>query len=372
MIAGAKGAVGSTVVAAITRIGHEPHAVLPWLTTEGFFDHQRFYSRMKVAGWDVSAKPIEQSIRDHGVLDAQNFFLSESDLSEIEILQAPSPEYPVCEQIGQLIHEMDHFKKRHPENHPVLINLLPAFRPVCLDECEHLEQLCSQTKQTVMPDLIYALAAVMSAIPVVNFTSNAIEIPLLLSESLKVRVPLCGRDGKTGQTYLKVVIASALKARRLRVNGWYSLNILGNNDGENLADPDKASEKVANKTKLLEEILGYKVGQQYGAPSHKVTIDYYPPRGDNKEAWDVIDFSGLFGLPMSLRLNLQGRDSILAAPLVMDLAVWMAALHCAGRRGLVPELGFYFKKPLGSSPPVTFEAQLRAIRQLAVECKDIT
>jgi myo-inositol-1-phosphate synthase len=207
--------------------------------------------------------------------------------------------------------------------------------------------------------------------PVVNFTSNVIEIPLLLSEAVKARVPLCGRDGKTGQTYLKVVIASALRARKLRVNGWYSLNILGNDDGKNLADPDKASGKVANKTELLDEILGYEVGQQYEAPSHKVTIDYYPPRGDSKEAWDVIDFTGLFGLPMSLRLNLQGRDSILAAPLVIDLAVWMAALHHAGRCGLIPELGFYFKRPLGSNPPVTFEDQLGAIQRLAMECKDI-
>jgi myo-inositol-1-phosphate synthase len=104
-------------------------------------------------------------------------------------------------------------------------------------------------------------------------------------------------------------------------------------------------------------------------PTHKVHIDYDPPRGDAKEAWDVIDFKGLFGLPMSLRLNLQGRDSVLAAPMALDLARWMAALQAAGRSGPVPELGFYFKKAVGVPAPVTFQDQLRALDRLARECE---
>ena len=148
------------------------------------------------------------------------------------------------------------------------------------------------------------------------------------------------------------------------------MNILGNEDGKNLADPRRAAGKLANKTEVLEEILGYPVGGRYGASSHKVVIDYYPPRGDSKEAWDVIDFSGLFGLPMSLRLNLQARDSILAAPLVIDLARWMVFLQMAGRSGLVPELGFYFKKPLGPNPPLSFQDQLAQLGQLELFCRE--
>ena len=113
------------------------------------------------------------------------------------------------------------------------------------------------------------------------------------------------------------------------------------------------------------------VGERYQAAAHKVHIDYYPPRGDAKEAWDVIDFLGLFGLPMSLRLNLQGRDSILAAPLVLDLARWMIVLQKAGKSGLVPELGFYFKKPLGDNPSLTYEDQLVGLHNLEESCNRV-
>ena len=220
-----------------------------------------------------------------------------------------------------------------------------------------------------IPDLAYTIAAVECGIPVVNFTPNCVELPAVISAAVDQTVPLIGRDGKTGQTYLKVVLASALKARNLEIDGWYSLNILGNADGANLMDPDRAAGKVANKTDLLTDILGYAPGGQYDAPAHKVRIDYYPPRGDAKEAWDVIDFKGIFGLPMSMRINLIGRDSILAAPMVLDLARWAAALKLSGRGGQVPELGFFFKKPSGDFPPLTFQDQLSALNALAEECR---
>ena len=132
--------------------------------------------------------------------------------------------------------------------------------------------------------------------------------------------------------------------------------------------PERAAGKLANKTEILDEILGYKVGERYGVPTHKVQIDYYPPRGDAKEAWDVIDFLGLFGLPMSIRLNLQGRDSVLAVPLVLDLVRWMVVLQMAARSGPIPELGFFFKHPVGDNPPVTFHDQLAELSELEQEC----
>ena len=119
--------------------------------------------------------------------------------------------------------------------------------------------------------------------------------------------------------------------------------------------PERAAGKILNKTELLEDILGYRVGASTGLrPRHKVAIDDYPPRGDCKEAWDVIDFTGLLGMPMSLRLNLQARDSILAAPMIIDLAWWMVAVHMAERPGLIPELGFYSRNPQALVPRLPF------------------
>jgi myo-inositol-1-phosphate synthase len=135
-------------------------------------------------------------------------------------------------------------------------------------------------------------------------------------------------------------------------------------------DPARAAGKMKNKTRLLDEILGYSVGQRYGTSTHKVHIDYYPPRGDAKEAWDVIDLKGLFGLPMSLRINLQGRDSILAAPMALDLALWMVRLQDRGYKGPIAELGFFFKKPEGGKPPYAFVDQIQALQTLARDCRD--
>ena len=129
-------------------------------------------------------------------------------------------------------------------------------------------------------------------------------------------------------------------------------------------DPKKAAGKLSHKTEILDDILGYSVGERYDVSSHKVQIDYYPPRGDAKEAWDVIDFLGVFGLPMSIRLNFQARDSVLATPMVLDLARWMVAVQMEGRSGPIPELGFYYKKPVGDNPPLTFQDQIAKLQQL--------
>lgn len=370
MVAGAKGAVGSTVAIAIASMKRDPHEVLPWMTTGHWIGHDDIFTNIEYEGWDISSKSLKQSIEYHRVLPPEKFIPCEKYIDRIQIRQPPSVELPFQKRVEQLIDDIESFRKLHPDNHPVLINLLPACQAVDIKDYWQLDRLYPQMAEADFPDLAYMLAAIFSGVPVVNFTSNAMELPLLVKEALKAQIPLCGRDGKTGQTYLKVVFASALKARKLHIDGWYSLNILGNDDGRNLANPDKASGKVANKTELLDNILGYEVGKRYGVSSHKVVIDYYPPRGDCKEAWDVIDFAGLFGLPMSLRLNLQVRDSILAAPMVIDLALWMVALHKAGRSGMIPELGFYFKKPVGTNPPVTFQDQLDSLRTLEAVCRN--
>jgi myo-inositol-1-phosphate synthase len=368
MVAGAKGAVASTTAVAVAAMRKDPKVILPSLTTRNSFHYLGPPQAIYLAGWDIQTEKLSQCIKNHGVLPENLWRAHQPDIDDMVIVDAAPSGQNLDVQIEHLRQDISAFLKQHAGAHAVLINLLPAGVQTNLNRYDSLSQLVSEIDPLGFPDLAYVLAAIRSGIPVVNFTPNHCEIPVIVQEAVKQNVPLAGYDGKTGQTYLKVILASALKARNFYIDGWYSLNILGNADGKNLMDPERAAGKVANKTDLLDDILGYPVGQQYNAPSHKVHIDYYPPRGDAKESWDVIDFQGMFGLPMSIRLNLQGRDSILAAPLVLDLARWMAVLKMAGRSGPIPELAFYFKKPFGENPPLTFQDQVSRLRELEMEC----
>ena len=364
LIAGAKGAVATTLASAVKAMEDRPEMVLPSMTTADRFSFLGPTANIHLAGWDPTPGVMSDVIKNQGVLPYELWGPLAGSLDAIPVLPPPEASQDFQTQVERIGGEMDRFRRSCPDARPVLINLLPA----CVDpdpgDCRDFQDLCKLAHGTLSPDLAYAMAAVRQGIPVVNFAPNRIEIPALVGEAKTSGVPICGRDGKTGQTFFKVVLASALKARGLYVDGWYSLNILGNADGRNLMDPDRAAGKVSNKTRLLDEILGYGVGERYDAPAHSVRIDYYPPRGDAKEAWDVIDFQGLFGLPMGIRLNLMGRDSILAAPMALDLARWAAALHLAGFSGPIPELGFFFKKPVGNNPPLTFQEQLTALDRL--------
>jgi myo-inositol-1-phosphate synthase len=363
IVAGAKGAVGSTLAAAVAALQENPEAILPSLTTAEKFFFLGPPQTVGMAGWDRSEKSLEDSLFFHGVLPDDLWKPYKEALRRTSLRSAPDPGGDARTQVKELAGDIRAFEKTFPRCRPVLINLLPAAAHEDLTGCRSFSRLYASLDQKPFPDMVYTLAALQCGLPVINFTSNAVEIPLIRREAEKRGLPLCGRDGKTGQTYLKVVLASALKARSLKIEGWYSLNILGNADGANLMEPGRSAGKLRNKTELLDEILEYPVA------AHKVCIDYHPPRGDAKEAWDVIDFQGLFGLPMSLRLNLLGRDSILAAPLILDLARWATALHRAGRSGLIPELGFFFKKPLGTPPPRTFQEQMDCLSELERACQ---
>jgi myo-inositol-1-phosphate synthase len=358
------------VAAAVAAMTKDPESILSSLTTRNRFPYLGPAHKIHMAGWDIRPENLAECIKYHGVLPEAIWKPLQSDIDDTTIFETAPPNRNLTEQIEHLIQDIQRFRKAYENALPVFINLLPAGVQIDLYRFERIPQLLSEIDPMTFPDIAYVLAAIRSGIPVVNFTPNYFEIPIIVKEAVKQKVPISGYDGKTGQTYLKVVLASALKARNFYVDGWYSLNILGNADGKNLMDPERAAGKVANKTDLLDDILGYPVGQQYNSTSHKVHIDYYPPRGDAKEAWDVIDFQGMFGLPMSIRLNFQARDSILAAPMVLDLARWMAALKIAGRSGLIPELAFFFKKPLGKHPPISFQDQIDSLRNLGVECNN--
>jgi myo-inositol-1-phosphate synthase len=373
MIAGAKGAIGSTLATAASVMGKNPESILPWLTTKDAFSAIDMLQNVHVAGWDSQDAPLMEAVNHHGVLPNPLWQPLASDLENIPIRKPPSAAADLKTQVAQISSDMTEFKTLYPHALPIFISLLPATVQQDLTRYDNISDLYHLEDSSLLsdfPDLAYATAAVTTGIPVVNFTPNTIEIPAVLREAEKQGLPMAGRDGKTGQTYLKTVLASALKARSLYIDGWYSTNILGNSDGKNLMDPEKAASKVTNKTDMLDDMLGYSVGERYETPTHKVRIDYYPPRGDAKEAWDVIDFQGLFGLPMSIRLNLQARDSILAAPMVLDLSRWMAVLQITGHTGPVPELGFYFKKPVGHNPPLTFQDQVQALKMLERDCME--
>jgi len=200
---------------------------------------------------------------------------------------------------------------------------------------------------TISPSMLYAYAALLEGVPFANGApSLTVDIPALRQFASDHNVPICGKDFKTGQTMVKTALAPMFKARMLAMDGWYSTNILGNRDGEVLDDPDAFKSKEHSKLGVLDTILQPDLYPElYGDIDHVVRINYYPPRGDNKEGWDNIDFHGWLGYPMQLKVNFLCRDSILAAPLCLDLALFMDLAQRAEMAGIQEWLSFYFKSP---------------------------
>ena len=199
----------------------------------------------------------------------------------------------------------------------------------------------------ISPAMLYAYASIMENVPFANGAPNlAVDTPALAKLAEDRGVPICGKDYKTGQTMIKTVLAPMFKARLLGVSGWFSTNILGNRDGEVLDDPESFKTKEESKLGVLEHILQPpKYPDLYGDLYHKVRINYYPPRGDNKEGWDNIDMFGWLGYPMQIKIDFLCRDSILAAPLMLDLALFGDLAKRSGMGGVQEWLSFYFKSP---------------------------
>jgi myo-inositol-1-phosphate synthase len=209
------------------------------------------------------------------------------------------------------------------------------------------EGLC-KSDPDIAPSQIYAYAALKSGVPYANGAPNlTTDTPALLDMARENQVPICGKDFKTGQTFMKTVLAPAFKARMLGINGWFSTNILGNRDGEVLEDPGSFKTKEETKLSVLDQILQPKLYPDlYENLYHAVRINYYPPRGDSKEGWDNIDIFGWLGYPMQIKIDFLCRDSILAAPLVLDLVLFMDLAQRCGMRGIQEWLSFYFKAPM--------------------------
>jgi myo-inositol-1-phosphate synthase len=213
---------------------------------------------------------------------------------------------------------------------------------------EAFERGLKDNAPAISPSMIYAYAALMSGISFANGAPNlTADIPALVELAGKRHLPLAGKDLKTGQTLLKTIIAPGLKARMLGVHGWFSTNILGNRDGQVLDEPGSFRTKEVSKGQVLDAILQPELyADLYGDCFHKICIEYYPPRGDAKEGWDNIDLFGWLGQPMQIKINFLCRDSILAAPLVLDVILFLDLANRAGLSGIQEWLSFYFKSPM--------------------------
>jgi myo-inositol-1-phosphate synthase len=225
----------------------------------------------------------------------------------------------------------------------VYIEPRPVHRSV-----EKFEKGLQENDPAISPSMIYAYAALSEGVPFGNGAPNlSVDTPALLELAKQNKVPVSGKDFKTGQTLMKTVLAPAFKARMLGVAGWFSTNILGNRDGEVLDEPMSFKSKEVSKLGVLEYILQPELYPDlYRDFYHKVRINYYPPRGDNKEGWDNIDIFGWLGYPMQVKVDFLCRDSILAAPLVLDLALFMDLAARAGMSGIQEWLSFYYKSPM--------------------------
>jgi myo-inositol-1-phosphate synthase len=232
----------------------------------------------------------------------------------------------------------------------VIVDLTPTT-PIPPDSpahhsLKHFEEGLDSGDVAITANMLYFYSACKEGCSYVNFTPNQVEVDSLRSLAAECKTPFAGRDGKTGQTFIKTVLAPGFRERQLRVRGWFSGNILGNADGKALADPAACKTKLISKTAVLDSILGYPVVSETGEPTHIVSIIYYPPRGDAKESWDSIDLEGFLGARMQLKMNFLCKDSILAAPLVIDLARFAAFANRRGESGALDYLSMFFKSPV--------------------------
>jgi myo-inositol-1-phosphate synthase len=234
-----------------------------------------------------------------------------------------------------------------------LVMIWCASTEVYIEPCEvhatieAFERAIDANDERIAPSMLYAYAALLEGVPFANGSPNlAVDMPCLRQFATERNIPISGKDFKTGQTLMKTVLAPMVKARQLGLSGWYSTNILGNRDGEVLDAPENFKTKEESKLGVLEDILEpTKNPDLYGDVFHKVQINYYPPRGDNKEGWDNIDIFGWMGYPMQIKVNFLCRDSILAAPLALDLVLYSDLAQRAGLGGIQEWLSFYYKSP---------------------------
>ncbi len=315
--------------------------------------------------WDIFPDSAYEAAMHAGVLEKELLAQIKAPLQKIKPMKAVFDQSYVkrlhgtnvkegknkMELAQQLIAEIVDWKKKNRCSRVVMI--WAASTEVFIKQhavhktLESFEQALRENHRAIAPSMVYAYAALKSGIPFANGAPNlTVDIPALRMLAEKNRLPICGKDFKTGQTLMKTIIAPGLKSRMLGLHGWYSTNILGNRDGEVLDDPGSFKTKEESKLSVLEYILQPEVYPTlYKDFSHVVRINYYPPRGDNKEGWDNIDIFGWLGYKMQIKIDFLCRDSILAAPIVLDLALFLDLAHRSEMKGIQEWLSFYFKSP---------------------------
>jgi myo-inositol-1-phosphate synthase len=269
----------------------------------------------KLHGTNVKKGKSKRDLADQVTADIENF-KKQHDIARLVMVWCGSTE--VYREAGDVHSTIEKFEKGLDDSHP-----------------------------DILPSMIYAYCAIKAGIPYANGAPNlSADFPALIDLAKKTGAPIGGKDFKTGQTLMKTILAPGFKARLLGMNGWYSTNILGNRDGEVLDDPESFKTKEVSKLGVLEHILQPSLYPDlYGKIHHVVRINYYPPRGDNKEGWDAIDIFGWMGYPMQIKIDFLCRDSILAAPIVLDLAIFFDFAKRAGMSGIQEWMSFYFKSP---------------------------
>jgi len=329
-------------------------------------------------GWDIFGGNLYDAARTAQVLDRDQLDQIKPFLQSIEPLPAAFNQHYVkrlegksvksgknkCDLANQIRNDIAAFKNKTDRqvmiwcgSTEIFMELAPVHQSLAA-----FEKGLVENDPAIAPSMLYAWAALKEGIPFINGAPNlTVDIPALNELSRKMNAPIAGKDFKTGQTFIKTVLAPAFKVRNLGVSGWYSTNILGNRDGEVLDDPESFKTKEESKLGVLEYIFQPHLHPDlYAEIYHKVRINYYPPRGDNKEGWDNIDIFGWLGYPMQLKVDFLCRDSILAAPLALDLVLFMdlaARTSSLCGLGIQEWLSFYFKAP-DSAPGVYPEHDL--------------
>jgi myo-inositol-1-phosphate synthase len=316
--------------------------------------------------WDIFPDSAFEAATHAGVLEKELLAKLRKPLQKIKPMKAVFDQNYVKRLTGtnvkkgknklqlarQLIDEIADFKKKNKCDRLVMIWAASTeifMKPHAVHRnLKSFEQAMRDNHKAIPPSMIYAYAALKSGIPFANGAPNlTVDVPAMMDLANQKGLAVCGKDFKTGQTLMKTILAPGLKSRMLGLDGWYSTNILGNRDGEVLDDPESFKTKEESKLSVLEYILQPEVYPQlYKDFSHVVRINYYPPRGDNKEGWDNIDIFGWLGYKMQIKIDFLCRDSILAAPIVLDLALFLDLAQRTGMKGVQEWLSFYFKSPM--------------------------
>ena len=382
-VVGLGGAVATTAVAGIEMIkaGSNSLAGLP-LADRDIAD-MAAYRDLEFGGWDLADADLGTCALKHGVISETELSDGASALRDMKAWPAVGSKAHCANidgnnrmadghraAIDQIQSDLAQFKKDRGLDRVVVVNLasterMPDADAKSLSSREAFEQGLDADDTEISPAMLYAYAAIDSGTPYANFTpSVAADVAPLAAFAQERGVPVAGKDGKTGQTFLKTVIAPALKDRSLHVDGWFSTNILGNSDGLALDDPKSLQSKLGTKGSVLDDILGYKV------ENHIIMIHYYPPRGDDKEAWDNIDMTGFLGQKMQLKLNFLCKDSIFAAPLAIEIARCLDLAAKRGQGGVREELSLFFKLPQtanGTAPVHGFAEQQAMLNDWLIE-----